>query len=164
MTRLNQWWPFDSLAFGYADAQLSDRQSIARIRLMNYAWGNGCRIPLDSEVISRIARCPPKVWLGVMGEFTHTPDGWVHEPLMAELQKAANIQKQRVEAGKRSAESRSGRSATVERPLERPLNHACPVPVTVVVSDSGVGLSKERNLGGMVGDGSVVPLRKGDKP
>ncbi len=136
--RLDSWWPFDIRAFSLAESALTDRQSLARIRLLNYAWQNRCLVPLDGEVISRICKAPAKVWLGIMREFTHTDDGWRHDGLLSEYGKALNIAQQRREAGRRSGEARR---TTVERPFERPLNHACDVPVRSV----GITLQEEES-------------------
>ncbi len=166
MSRIDRWWPFDRLAFADAEARLTDRQSLARIRLLNYAWPNGCLLPLESDAISRIARAPSSVWLAVLGEFTRTDLGWLHEGMLAEAGKAQNLARQRAEAGKRSAEKRA---TTVQRPFNDRSTVASAsrvsvsVPVSSVVSEPSErgSASKEDSREVSVGKSmaKVVPLR-----
>ena len=120
---LNRWWPFDTLAFALAESRLTEKQSIARIRLLNYAWQNKCLVPLDAAVTSRIAKVKPDLWRPIMDEFTHTPDGWLHEGLSEALENAEAVVRQRREAGLASARKRANPSTAVATAVQRAFNY-----------------------------------------
>ena len=154
MSRLDLWWPFDRLAFAEADAKLTDLQSLARIRLLNYCWGTGGVIPLDAGQISRITRMSAKNWTPALAEFVETEDGWVHPTLTDEARKAVWISEKRAEAGRKGGEvagkGRPKPEAIDRQMLKQMPNHACVVPVTVLVS-SPEDTPNDRGLGGKVG-------------
>lgn len=122
--RIDSWWPFDVRAFALAEATLSDRESIVRIRLLNHAWQKGGVLPLDQKALTRIARAPPKVWLACLGEFDHTTDGWVHKGLKEQYDAAEFIREQNAEKGRKSGEARRNKANSGSTVVQLPLNRS----------------------------------------
>ena len=101
----------------YIGDYLRDTQSLqaeqhgAYLLLIMAAWGYGGRLPADPEDLAAIARVPFDRWQShtsakVLPFFRHDGDSYVHDRVVAELQRARTNVEQKSKAGAAGAAAR----------------------------------------------------------
>jgi len=112
MKKPDLWMPWYIGDYLADTTHLSNAEHGSYMLMLAHAWMNKGLLPLDENRLCRLAHMTREDWAEsrdvIMDFWTATENGYTQTRLSKELEKAKNMQQQRIDAGKASAEARWG--------------------------------------------------------